>query len=610
MPSKIKKSMSYTTAFKWFVVLFASFLVATIFTLGYLQNEKNSTATQLLEIKSLSEGLEKIDHKLSIQFSNGFVNINDIFVEFGDFKTDAINHIGLDDIQQLDSLSRIGRDISNFSLPGVNKYHVEIIHHIESLDALLIESDAKTFFTNNPDGTRSITTQGLSFKNTWHRKVLKIKRLFIQDVKDSKKEVNNRNIQIFYFSIFFITIFILLMVGILAYVGIVIFRDIKVLKVNSQLITSGKKPVTKNLRLLGESIIVNSNLVKLYRDIDETKIMLEMIQSDSTVGLSNEKKYSKNILYSSISKLETQLGTLKEKEKTRNWTIKGISELTEVVNQYSNDSSKLFDTFLVKLIKYIGAIQGGIFMVNPNEQLEMVSSYAFDRIKNRKKIIEKGEGLVGEVWSEEKYNYIENVPKDHSHVKSGLGHAKSTSLIIAPLIERNVCYGVVEVSSFKILNETELELILRSCEILAAATANIATNENTKKLLTDSQKLADEMKRQEEEQKDRISNLTSLIEEEQKRLYAKDRIIRDLRFEKEATFKMQEGNIKTLNSELSQLKSQIISSEKENEFTKKLDGKIDDYKIQVEDLNETIRIKNLKIERLKSKIEKMKSDKS
>lgn len=605
MGNKLINDYSYSSTFKWFVIIFLLLVSSTLAGLFYLNNSKDNDSYKINEIKDLSEELNKLNQNIELQFSSGFVNTSEIFIDYGYFKEKTIKHAGLEDLELLDSISRVGKNISFFKLKNQNKNHLEILYNLVSLDTMLLGANTESFFTANNYGKREITKLGIDYRNKWSKKYKTLKRLFTIDLDKTNLDVQKNATKIFILTIVFIIIILLFALAVIIYVGLVVFRDIKILNTNSQLIKNGKKPTNKNTNLFGEARQINNNLNRLFNDIDQTKSMLEMIHTDSNSNIHENKIYKNNILYESVSKLELQLKDLRKKEKNRNWTVKGISQLTEVVNQFSSNPEKLYSSFLVKLIKYLDSIQGGIFIAQNENELKMVTSYAYDRIKQQKKIIKKGEGLVGQVWEEEKHLYTENVPKDHAHIKSALGVSKSTCLVVTPLMERNTCFGVLEISSFQKFNSRQLELILKACEILAATTSNITTNLTTKKLLEDSNKLGSVMKTQEEDLNKKIKILENKIEDEKQSAYLKERALRDLRFDSERTIELRLRQIQTLESRLEDLKASVTRSQSNNEFTRELKNDLQNERKKVEDLNETMRIKNLKIERLKTKIEKL-----
>ena len=127
-------------------------------------------------------------------------------------------------------------------------------------------------------------------------------------------------------------------------------------------------------------------------------------------------------------------------------------------------------------------------------------------------------------------------------------------------------------------------------------------NQKTKTLLKDSQKLAKKLKNQEDEKQNKINSLSIEIETERKKLFSKDSQIKELNF----SLHLQEQ--KNVNLE-ADLLNQKLTFERELELSltnnSALDisaAKISELEAIKEDLEETLRIRNIKIERLKKKL--------
>ena len=326
------------------------------------------------------------------------------------------------------------------------------------------------------------------------------------------------------------------------------------------------------------------------------------MHSDNRLSSLELNKHKHNILFDSIVKLRTQLLLLEKKEKDRAWNLNGLSKLTDVINKHTSQPKTLFDSFLTTLVKYIEAVQGGIYITETDSLLLLQSSYAYDRIKKTQRVFNKGQGIIGEVWEEEKTLYIENIPENHFTIKSALGDAKPSAIMIVPLMEHGKCYGVLEISSFEKLDVIKRNFIEKTCEILASATANVMANQTTKNLLKESQKLTEKLKTQEDTRQNKIKTLTIKLDKKQKELFSKDQEIKELRF----VFNQAKKNLSKLDLSLQQQKENFKIELKESLKNNK---EVTEFKEQVltlqksnTDLEETLKIRNLKIEKLRKKL--------
>ncbi len=152
--------------------------------------------------------------------------------------------------------------------------------------------------------------------------------------------------------------------------------------------------------------------------------------------------------------------------------------------------------------------------MDPNDpKMELISAYAYDRQKFLTKEIKKGDGLVGQSWFENKYIYMTKVPQNYVNIQSGLGGANPSSLLIMPLKENDDIYGMVEIASFNVFEDYQIEFMERLAQSIGATFKNLKTNIQTNKLLKESQDMADMMSQQEEELRQTAEEMQATAEQ-------------------------------------------------------------------------------------------------
>ena len=210
-----------------------------------------------------------------------------------------------------------------------------------------------------------------------------------------------------------------------------------------------------------------------------------------------------------------------EEEEKRQWSNQGLANFSEILRQYNHDLELLGSNILSNLVNYLGAIQGGLFILNNDDAakpyFQLLAAYAY----NRKKFIEKqiaiGEGLVGTCAIEKQTIYLEQVPENYITISSGLGEAKPRSLLIVPLkVEENVL-GVIELASFNKFEKYKIEFVEQIGLSIAQTITSVQTNIQTTELLERTQQQAEEMKAQEEEVRQNLEELATIKEELEKR---------------------------------------------------------------------------------------------
>jgi len=221
------------------------------------------------------------------------------------------------------------------------------------------------------------------------------------------------------------------------------------------------------------------------------------------------------------SKEETMQQTLKDleeskkKDEERNWVSKGLAEMIAILQAGNDETEKLFDKLLSKLVKYCDFNQGALFVVDEGEsekELRMASCYAYSRKKFMEGRIDLGSGLLGQVYLEGERCYLKDVPSDHLKITSGLGEATPRHLVLIPMKVNNVIEGVLELASFTAMEQRHFDLLDQLGENLASYIANNRVNVRTKKLLEQAQTMSAEMRENEEEMRQNLEELQATQE--------------------------------------------------------------------------------------------------
>jgi len=220
-----------------------------------------------------------------------------------------------------------------------------------------------------------------------------------------------------------------------------------------------------------------------------------------------------------LSNVREELKKVSEADRQRNWINEGLSKLGEILRK-ETDLDKLCNDILFNLIKYIGANQGNVFIINDNIteslHLELKATYAYGRKKYLKKRINPGEGITGQAWLEMDTIYLKEIPQNYTTIRSGLGEATPNNLIVIPLKNDLNIQGVLEIASFKYFQPFEVKFIERVAESIAMSISNTKVTERTRKLLEETQLMTEQMRAQEEEMRQNMEELEATQEEMQR----------------------------------------------------------------------------------------------
>lgn len=234
-------------------------------------------------------------------------------------------------------------------------------------------------------------------------------------------------------------------------------------------------------------------------------------------GLDEEtQKYNATTLSGELTKMRDQMIKVKKEDEKKLWVTEGLSKFGEIIRNYQSNLNALSDHLVSELVKYLGARQGGMFILNDenehNQYLELSGCYAYERKKYLEKEIQVGDGLVGQCFLEKEHIYLENVPQDYVTITSGLGETNPSALLLVPLKNESAVVGVLEIASLKTFEDYQLDFINQLSESIASAIQNVKTNENTNELLEKTQQQAEEMRAQEEEMRQNMEELQATQE--------------------------------------------------------------------------------------------------
>lgn len=245
----------------------------------------------------------------------------------------------------------------------------------------------------------------------------------------------------------------------------------------------------------------NANRSKLINDISGIIGKIKSGQYDKEKDLTGE-----DVIDTALREIYEKFKSDADTERHRSWVNEGLAMLREVMGSHSQIKS-MSEEVISRLIKYINANQGGAFITNDQNELELLACYAFERKKYLNRKIKPGEGLVGQCYLERHPLYLTKVPQDYIQITSGLGQANPGCVLIVPLNLKESTIGVLEIASFRPFKKYELEFIDKVAEAFAQSISTIRASEETKKLLDKSLSREQEMKDTEERMRQNVEEL-------------------------------------------------------------------------------------------------------
>jgi PAS domain S-box-containing protein len=255
---------------------------------------------------------------------------------------------------------------------------------------------------------------------------------------------------------------------------------------------------------------------------EETKRVTTMSQFIESVSAGNydielERSSEDDSLTTTLVNMRDKLKRNSEDDRKRNWSTSGLAQVGEILRTATTKTSELYDNIIKFVVKYTKSNQGGLFIIDEEDEshkfLELVACYAFERKKYLTRQVEIGDGLVGQCFLEGERIYLLEVPQEYVHITSGLGGSNPNALLLVPLKVNDRIYGVLELASFNQYQDYEIELVEKLAESIASTISTVRVNDTTRTLLERTQQQAEEMKSQEEEIRQNMEELEATQEE-------------------------------------------------------------------------------------------------
>lgn len=272
--------------------------------------------------------------------------------------------------------------------------------------------------------------------------------------------------------------------------------------------------ISEKLNRLVNNLKEKFNFIKA---LNESNFNVSLSQIDEQDILGNELvEIRKKIIETSEEQAKNN-----EENMRRRYINEGLAKFAEILRTNNNDIKVLGDIFIQNTVKYLNAIQGGLFLLNDSDEekpsLSLVASFAYDRKKYLEKTIEVGEGLVGMCAVEKNTINLTEIPEGYISITSGLGDTPPDNLLLVPVIHENIIIGVIEIASLKKFQDFEITFTNEVAKSLAATIIYTRNTEQTNKLLAKSQQQALEMTEQEEEMRQNMEELKATQEESARR---------------------------------------------------------------------------------------------
>jgi len=256
-------------------------------------------------------------------------------------------------------------------------------------------------------------------------------------------------------------------------------------------------------------------------NLKKASVFIEKItkgESDVSWPGMNEQNasYNKDNLSGTLIYMRDQMRQIKEEDENRMWATEGLTKFTEIIRQHQDNMEELCNQAVRFIARYMGAQQGGVFLLQEEEDeqyLELVACYAFDKKKYVDKRINIGEGLIGQAFMERETMTLKQVPKGYTHITSGLGEATPNHILIVPMLYNEAIEGVLELAGFQEWKDHQRGFMDKATEYMAASLSSVRSTQRMKIVVEQMQTQTEQLHAQEEEMRQNMEELAATNEE-------------------------------------------------------------------------------------------------
>jgi signal transduction histidine kinase/DNA-binding response OmpR family regulator/HAMP domain-containing protein len=269
------------------------------------------------------------------------------------------------------------------------------------------------------------------------------------------------------------------------------------------------KNLTENVNQLAE------NLTTQVRAISD--VASSVTKGDLTQMIRVEAKGEVEELKDTINQMIVNLKQTTLRNQEQDWLKSNLAKFTQML-QGQKDLNAVTQRILSELAQVVNA-QKGLFYIlkqdenGQNSKLKLFATYAYSDNSKLSKEFELGEGLVVQCAVNKERILLTNVPKEYIKISSGLGKANPINLIILPVLFEKEIKAVIELASFDAFSETHLDFLSQLTESIGIVLNTIEASSRTEGLLEQSQSLAEELRKTNEQLQDKAQLMVKQKEE-------------------------------------------------------------------------------------------------
>ena len=240
--------------------------------------------------------------------------------------------------------------------------------------------------------------------------------------------------------------------------------------------------------------------------------------------LEKKIKEAEDELQSKTRKVEEHEKVIKrrdEEEKDIRFFTDGIAKMSDIIAKKRHHLEELTTAIISELVRYVNASAGGIFVMDDSDPghivLRATGDFCISSDKDIHYTFEAGEGNIGTCFNEKQTLILDNIPDGYIVLSSGLGKISLHHAVFVPIVQDDICVGVVEIASTEKIPANRLKFLEKVAESLAAVITIIKANEKSSQMIEQNNAQAEELRAQEEEMRQNLEELMATQEQSQRK---------------------------------------------------------------------------------------------
>jgi signal transduction histidine kinase/CheY-like chemotaxis protein len=266
----------------------------------------------------------------------------------------------------------------------------------------------------------------------------------------------------------------------------------------SQGIAAGNLDVTPQMEYQGDFIHIKKALENAFSELrlviqDIEHVSQELAEGHWEVTPQIEYRGDFGQIKQALESTAAKLAKATVKNTEQHWLKTGQTQLNDLLSG-EREILPIAEKAINFLTPYVDAQLGAIYFFEAElGHLNLVASHAYMWRNTTINQFKLGEGIVGQAALEQKTVIIAGPPSDYILVQSGLGQATPKALLVMPFLYENTLKGVIELASFNLFTDIQIEFLRQIMPNLATTVHAAQSRQQLQALLEQTQQQSEEL---------------------------------------------------------------------------------------------------------------------